>query len=78
MIEDLEKVPIQYFKKLESTGIWEVRVQSGNTAIRLLGFRDTGKFVVVCNGFNKKSQKTPLNEIRIAEQRKTDYFKRKA
>ena len=77
LIEELERVPSQYFKKLEGTEIWEVRVQSGGTAIRLLGFWDTGKFVILCNGFAKKSQKTPANEIRTAEQRKADYFRRK-
>ena len=77
LIEDLDRIPVQYFKKLENTEIWEVRIQSGNNAIRLLGFWDTGKFVVLCHGFIKKSQKTPPNEIRTAEQRKTDYFRRK-
>jgi phage-related protein len=43
----------------------------------ILGFWDTGKFVILCNGFYKKSQKTPLNEIRTAERRKANYFNRK-
>jgi phage-related protein len=77
LIEELERIPSQYFKKLENTEIWEARAQSGNNAIRLLGFWDTGKFVVLCHGFAKKTQKTPLGDIRAAEQRKTDYFRRK-
>ena len=38
---------------------------------------DDGKLVVLTNGFAKKSQKTPPNEIQIAEDRKTDYLQRK-
>jgi phage-related protein len=33
--------------------------------------------VVLNHAFQKKSQKTPLKEIRLAEQRKNDYLRRK-
>ena len=77
LVEELDRVPIQYFKKLENTDIWEVRVQQGNNAMRILGFWDTGKFVVLCHAFAKKTQKTPPQDIRTAEQRRADYFSRK-
>lgn len=78
LIENTNRVPREYFKKLAGTsGIWEVRVQSGSNIFRLLGFMDYGKFVVLTNGFVKKSQKTPKNEIEIAENRKSDYLFRK-
>ena len=78
LVESIERVPKQYFKKLENTdGIWEVRVQSGNHAFRLLGFWDTGKFVILCHAFAKKSQEVPAKEINLAEERKHDYFRRK-
>jgi phage-related protein len=32
--------------------------------------------IVLTNGFTKKSQKTPAKEIKLAEKRKKDYFKR--
>lgn len=38
---------------------------------------DGGKLIVLTNGFTKKTQKTPANEIQIAELRKTDYLQRK-
>lgn len=79
LVESLAIIPKQYFKKLESTDeIWEIRVQSGGNAFRLLGFWDSGNFVVLCHAFAKKSQEVPKKEIVIAEERKTDYFKRKA
>jgi phage-related protein len=78
LIESIDRVPKQYFKELENTeGIWEVRVLSGNNAFRLLGFRDTGKFVILCHAFAKKSQEVPGKDIRLAEERKNDYFRRK-
>ena len=78
LIETLDSVPIQYFKKLDGTDdIWEVRVDFGNDAFRLLGFLDGGNMVVLTNGFAKKTQKTPASEISLAERRKKDYQSRK-
>ncbi|MBP3192714.1 type II toxin-antitoxin system RelE/ParE family toxin [Natronogracilivirgula saccharolytica] len=57
--------------------MWEVRIQSGSNIFRLLGFWYKGKIIILTNGFTKKSQKTPKNEILIAEQRKTDFLSRK-
>jgi len=77
LIEELDKIPKQYFKKLVSTNdIWEVRVRTGKDAVRLLGFIDKGIFVVLTNGFMKKSQKTPKVEIKLAEKRKKDFIER--
>lgn len=65
VIENTDRVPREYFKKLAGTsGIREVRVQSGSNIFRLPGFMDHGKFVVLTNGFVKKSQKTPKNDTK--------------
>lgn len=78
LVGNQSPVPIEYFKKLSGTsGLWEIRIQSGSDRFRLLGFMDNGRLVVLTNGFTKKSQKTPANEIQIAELRKTDYLQRK-
>lgn len=75
LIEHHDRIPKEYFKKLSGTSdIWEVRIQLGSNIFRLLGFVDGGKFVVLTNGFTKKSQKTPKREIEIAQQRKEDYL----
>lgn len=77
LVETLDIVPIQYFKKLEGTDdIWEVRVDFGGSTFRLLGFMDRGSLVILTNGFAKKTQKTPATEIRLAEQRKADHLNR--
>ena len=78
LIESIPIVSQEYFKKLQNTdGIWEVRVQFGNNAFRLLGFIDNGKFVIMTIGFSKKTRKTPQQEIALAEQRKKEYQERK-
>ena len=72
------QVPIKFFKKLEITnGIYEVRVITSQKSIRILCFQDEGSLVVLTNAFVKKTQKTPKNEIRIAEFLKTEYLKQK-
>lgn len=77
-IEELDVVPVQYFKKLVNTdGIWEVRVPSGGNIFRLLGFFEDGNVVILTHGFQKKTQKTPKKEIKLAEYRKKDYLNRR-
>lgn len=73
LVEELEKVPDIYLKKLKSTeDIWEVRIQASSDIFRVLGFFETDAFIAT-NGFCKKTQKTPLNEIALAEKRKKEY-----
>ena len=77
LIKQLNRVPIEYLKKLENTDdIWEVRAGSGNNEFRLLGFWLKSNFIVLTNGFKKKTQKTPKSEIKLAEKRKKDYLER--
>lgn len=78
LIEDLEIIPAQYFKKLVNTDdLWEVRIQVGNNAFRLLGFLEGKQVVILNHAFQKKTQKTPEKEILIAEARKKEYLKRR-
>ena len=77
VVEELEQVPATYLKKLVNTkDIWEVRVQMGSNIFRFLGFFNHGSFIVLTNGFQKKTQKTPKSEILLSEQRKQDYLER--
>jgi phage-related protein len=49
----------------------------GKQRLRLLGFWDEGRLIILTNAFAKKTQKTPPREISLAEQRRTDYLSRK-
>ena len=78
LIEELDGIPRQYFKKLvDSEGIWEVSIQFGNDIFRLLSFFDGGTLLILTNGFAKKTQKTPTQEIALAVRRKEDYLSRR-
>jgi phage-related protein len=77
-VEELERVPEQYLKKLTGTeDLWEIRAQQGGDAFRLLGFFDGADLVVLVSAFAKKSQKTPAQEIARATERKRDYLSRR-
>lgn len=78
LIREIEQVPARYFKKLINTNdIWEIRVDVGKDTFRLLGFFDGQELIILTNSFQKKSQKTPLKEIRLAEKRKKEYLSRR-
>ena len=78
LIEELDVIPTTYLKKLTNTdGIWEVRIIVSGNIFRLLGFFDGDNLVVLTHGFQKKTQKTPEKEIKIAEKRRKNYLLRK-
>jgi len=56
--------------------LWEIRVQSGNNIFRLFGFLEGNHVVILNHAFQKKTQKTPNNEIAIAEARKKEHLSR--
>ena len=78
LIELIEKVPETYLKHLEGTDKqFEIRVQHGNDIFRIFCFFDEGKLIVLANGFQKKTQKTPKQEIEKALKIKTEYYESK-
>lgn len=78
LVREYEQVPRQYFKKLINTdGLWEVRATHGGNTYRLIGFFDGEQLIILTNGFQKKSQKTPKKEITLAQKRKKIYLARK-
>ncbi|OVE77055.1 hypothetical protein BVX97_00050, partial [bacterium E08(2017)] len=64
-------------KRVNTDDIWEVRVKIGSNIFRLRGFFDGSKLVVISHAVQKKTQKTPRQAIKLAEERKRDYFRRK-
>ena len=77
-IETLERVPTNYLKSLEGTkGLYEARVQLGTDIWRVFCFFDKGKLVILLNGFTKKTQKTPREEISKAIGLMKEYYEQK-
>jgi phage-related protein len=74
LIEELLRIPETYLKNIEDTGgLYEIRVQSGSDIFRIFCFFDQGQLVVLANGYQKKSQKTPKQEIEKALKIKKEY-----
>ena len=57
-------------------GIFEIRAKVGSNISRVLYFFVIGKRIVLTNGFIKKTQKTPKNEIELAKKYRNDYLNR--
>jgi phage-related protein len=75
LIKTVEKVPEKFLKHLEGTdGLYEIRVEVGNNIYRIFCCFDKGNLVVLFNAFQKKSQKTPAQEIELAKKLKIEYF----
>ena len=71
----LERVPEKHFKHITgSTGLFEIRIEVESNIYRVFSFFDKGQLVIIVNGFQKKTQKTPKNEIELAEKLKKQYF----
>jgi phage-related protein len=74
LIEELERVPETYLKHIENTdGLYEIRVQQGSDIFRIFCFFDQGQLIILANGFQKKTQKTPKKEIEKAIKIKNEY-----
>lgn len=70
-----ERVPEKFLKHIEGQkGLYEMRIEVGNSIFRIFCCFDKGKIVVLFNGFQKKSQKTPRQEITMAVKLMNEYF----
>ena len=78
LIASLDRIPVKYFKHIEgSDGLYEIRIEAGSNIFRVFCFFDEGKLIILVNGFQKKSDKTPKNEIELATKLKKQYFDEK-
>ncbi|SOE23781.1 Phage derived protein Gp49-like [Spirosomataceae bacterium TFI 002] len=77
LIESIPRVPKDYLTHMTGTdGLYEIRVKVGSDIFRIFCFFDKGKLIVLANGFQKKTQKTPKKEIEKALKIKADYENR--
>lgn len=78
IIETQRHIPTDYLKHIEGTnGLYEIRVQHRGDVFRIFCFFDEGRLVVLANGFQKKTRKTPAEEIQRAIRIKRDYEQEK-
>lgn len=79
LVRSLRMVPAKFFKHIEGTdGLFEIRIKVGSDIFRIFCFFDEGNLVILLNGFQKKTQKTPKIEIEKAERLKQKYYEDKS
>ena len=77
LIKQVEMVPKKLLAPMTGCeGLFEIRIECQSNIYRVFCCFDKGKLVVLFNGFQKKTQKTPKQAIQTAEERKKDYFRR--
>ncbi|PKP12678.1 MAG: addiction module toxin RelE [Bacteroidetes bacterium HGW-Bacteroidetes-3] len=75
MMTILERVPAKFFKSIEGVkGLFEIRIEYESNIYRIFCCFDKGNLVVLFNGFQKKSQKTPTKELDKAVKIMEEYF----
>ena len=77
-ISIIERIPTKYLKKIVGTkDLFEIRVEYRSNIYRVFCCFDDGDLVVLFNGFQKKTQKTPKKEIEKALKIMAEYFELK-
>jgi phage-related protein len=78
IIKQVDRIPEKFLKHLAGTeGLYEVRIECERNIFRIFCCFDKGNLIVLFNGFQKKTQQTPKQEIQIAEKLKKEYFQQK-
>ena len=79
LITTAERIPRKFFSYVAGTdGLFEIRVEFESNIYRIFCCFDEGNLIVIFNGFQKKTQKTPSSEIKKASRIKNEYFNLKA
>ena len=77
-IQTVDWLPVSILKSIEGKkGLYEIRVEYAGNIYRVFCCFDEGSLVILFNGFQKKTQKTPTNEIDKAERLMKEYFNNK-
>lgn len=74
-----ERIPSKFLRSIDGVkDLYEIRVEHEGNIYRIFCCFDEGNLVILFNAFQKKTQKTPQNEIERAKRIKDEYFKAKA
>ncbi len=78
LIMSVESIPSKFLKAIKGRkGLFEIRIEQGNTCIRIFCCFDEGNLIILFNGFQKKTQKTPVEQLDRAETLMKKYFDQK-
>lgn len=75
VVRTVDRVPKNILKNIEDAdGLYEIRIEVGNNIFRIFCCFDKGSLVILFNGFQKKTQKTPKQQIERAKKLMKEYF----
>jgi len=78
LIKQVDRVPLKFLAPMTGyEGLFEIKIEFESNIYRIFCCFDAGKLIVLFNGFQKKTQKTPKNEIEKAMRLKNEYFELK-
>lgn len=78
LLTHIERIPEKFLKHIEGQkGLYEIRIEVGSNIFRIFCCFDNDKLVVLFNGFQKKSRKTPGDQISLALKLMKEYFDNK-
>lgn len=73
LLKTQDRLPSKFVKFIRD-GLYELRIELNSNIYRVFFIFDDGQIVVLFNGFQKKTQKTPSNEIKKALKIKEEYY----
>jgi phage-related protein len=77
-LQTIDRLPVSILKSIEGKkGLYEIRIEFSGNIYRVFCCFDEGALVILFNGFQKKTQKTPVGEIEKAERLMNEYFNNK-
>ena len=76
LLKTQDRLPAKFVKHIRD-GLYELRTEYNGNIYRVFFIFDEGKIVVLFNGFQKKTQKTPTSQIAKALKIKEEYYEYK-
>lgn len=73
LLKTQDRVSTKFVKHLRE-GIYELRTTYNGNIYRVFFIFDDGNIVVLFNGFQKKTQNTPVSEVELALKIKVQYY----
>jgi phage-related protein len=78
IIEYQQFIPTNYLEHITGfEGLYEAKISLGSNIWRVFCFFDEGRLVILLNGFQKKTRKTPRSEILLAIKLRKEYYEEK-
>ena len=76
LLKTQDRLPTKFVKHIRE-GLYELRTEYNGNIYRVFFIFDEEKIVVLFNGFQKKTQKTPTSQIAKALKIKEEYYEYK-